>query len=430
VTDPSRDGPRERRELEPHPSSVAEARRAVRAALVDLGSDDTVDTAELCVSELVTNAIVHAGTRIEVRVVEYDGGVRIEVEDGSPHRPVPRNYTSLTATGRGLRMVEQLVTRWGARSHGEAKTVWFELGAPSNDPGTDDQPLGPSEESHAPAFTVELLNVPLLIHAAWQLHAESLLREYLLIHLDEDAMDELGAHAAASDAIALLEKQIQPPNIGEDPAAVMATAVEPLVSAERLLIEVPLASVPHFTVLDTLLTAAADMADAGSLLTPPIQPEIRDFRRWVCEEVRRQSEGQEPRPWNPHERYAPAVTTRPLEWDPSEVSGAHAAVIAADDAGAIVAVSSAASSALGYETPTSLVGRRLIEVIPDRFRQAHLAGVTLHLFAGRSPLLDYPITLPALCADGTELPVEVVVRSRRLARGRRLFTAELEATGT
>jgi PAS domain S-box-containing protein len=407
---------------------VSEARRAVRTALADLGSEETLETAELCVSELVTNAIVHAGTRIEVRVVEYDGGVRVEVEDGSPHRPVARNYTSLTATGRGLRMVDQLVTRWGARSHGEAKTVWFELGAPSGDPATDD-PV-PDEEALAPALTVELCNVPLLIHAAWQLHAESLLREHLLVHLDEDTMDELGAHAAASDAIALLEKQIAPPNIGEDPAAVMASAVEPLVSSERLLIEIPVASVPHFAVLDSLLSAAASMADAGSLLTPPIQPEIRDFRRWVCEEVRRQSEGAAPRAWDPHARYAPSVTTQPLEWDPAEVSEARAAVIAADDAGAIVAVSSAASSALGYETPTSLVGRRLVEVIPDRFRQAHLAGVTLHLFAGRGPMLDSAITLPALCADGTELPVDVVVRSRRLPRGRRLFTAELEPTGT
>lgn len=409
---------------------MAEARRAIRAALSDLGSAEAVDAAELCVSELVTNAIVHAGTSIEVRVLEYDGGVRVEVQDGSPHRPVPRHYTSLTATGRGLRLVEQLSTRWGARVHGEAKTVWFELGAPSEEPGAGDEPLGPSEESRAPVLTVVLLNVPLLIHAAWQLHAESLLREYLLMHLDEDAMDGLGGHAAASDAIALLEKQIEPPTIGEDPAAVMATAVEPLVSAERLLIEVPETSVPHFAVLDMLLTAAADMASEGSLLTPPIQPEIRDFRRWVCEEVRRQHEGSTPRPWDPHERYAPEVTTQPLEWDPAEVSDASSAVIAADDAGAIVAASAAASSALGYPTPTSLVGRRLVEVIPDRFRQAHLAGVTLHLFAGRGPLLDSSVTLPALRADGTELPVEVVVRSRRLPRGRRLFTAELEATGS
>jgi hypothetical protein len=56
--------------------------------------------------------------------------------------------------------------------------------------------------------------------------------------------------------------------------------------------------------------------------------------------------------------------------------------------------------------------------------------VTLHLFAGRGPLLDNPVRVPALCADGTELPVEVLVRSHRLPRGRRLFTAELEPTGT
>lgn len=399
----------------------------VRTALSDSAPLELVEAAELCVSELVTNAVVHAGTLITVAIQHHAGGVRIEVEDGSGHLPVPRNYSTLASTGRGLLMVDQLVTRWGVRSRSESKTVWFELGTASEDRGDDvDDILSPA----APAVSVELCHLPLLIHAAWQMHAESLLREYLLVHLDEDSLRELEAHAAASDAISLLEQQIPPLDLGEDADKVMAGAVEPLVSAERIVISVPLASVPHFAVLDRLLEAATGMADRGELLTPPTQPEIRDFRHWVCREVAEQAGGGAPQAWDSQIRYVTVPVAAPLEWDVTEVTRSAAAVIAADDAGSIVAVSQAAVQALRYAEARQLVGRRLVEVIPERFRQAHLSGVTLHLFAGRGPLLEAPITVPALCADGTEIPVVVTVRSRQLPHGRRLFTAHLEAAAS
>lgn len=418
-----------RRELEPHPSSVAEARRAVRAALGELGDTeaaDALDAAQLCVSELVTNAVVHAGTAIGLSVLVHPGGARVEVQDGSPHLPVPRNYSSLASTGRGLRMVDELATRWGVVSHRDTKTVWFEVGEPSG--------ILSVTRDESPADTdvvaVCLQNVPLLIHSAWQMHAESLLREYLLVRLDEDALDDLGANAAASDAIALLANQIHGYDPGEDPEAVMAGAVEPLVSAEELVLEVPLASVEHFAILHGTLETAAGMADAGALLTPPTQPEIRDFRRWVCREVLQQAAGQAPTAWDPDRRYGPVPVSEALDWDPSEIRESPAPRIAADDAGTIVAVSPSAAAALGYDDADVLVGHRLVEVVPHRFRQAHLAGVTLHLFADRSALLDVPVTVPALRADGTELPVEVVVRSRQMPHGRRLFTADIGAAAS
>ncbi len=424
MTDPSRDRSRESRQLRPHPSSVAEARRAVRAAFSGSSLDlDLVDTAELCVSELVTNAVVHAGTDIDVTVQLYEGGARVEVLDRSAHLPVPRHYASLAATGRGLLMVDQLVTRWGVASSADSKTVWFEVGAVSDLPDGDPTPAG--GPVLPPGVHVVLRRVPLLLHAAWQIHAESLLRELLLVRLDEETLAGLEEHAAASAAIALMEQQIRHPALGQDASEVMAEAVEPLVTAEELVLEVPPGSVRHFAVLNQLLEDLADMADSGSLLTPPIQPEIRDFRRWVCREVSRQADGEAPTTWNPALRLGPPASAPPLEWDASEVLRSSDAVVAADDSGIVVAVSSAASAALGYDDPDSLVGGRLVDVIPDRFRQAHLVGVTLHLFAGRGPLLDRPVTVPALCADGEEILVEVVVRSRQMPHGRRLFTAHL-----
>ena len=70
---------------------------------------------------------------------------------------------------------------------------------------------------------VELHGVPLLLHSAWQMQAESLLREYLLARLDDDnGTDEIERHAAASDAMALLQEQVPAPVLDEDPEALDA----------------------------------------------------------------------------------------------------------------------------------------------------------------------------------------------------------------
>lgn len=398
-------------------------RAAFAGSAQHLSDPELVDTAELCVSELVTNAVVHAGTDIDVSVRLHEGGARVEVLDRSAHLPVPRHYASLAATGRGLLMVDQLVTRWGVTSHAGSKTVWFEVGAVSERPDGDPTPEG--GPVLPPGLRVVLRRVPLLLHAAWQIHAESLLRELLLVRLDEETLSGLEEHAAASAAIALMEQQIRRPELAQDASEVMAGAVEPLVTAEELVLAVPPGSVRYFAVLNQLLEDVADMADSGRLLTPPIQSEIRDFRRWVCQEVVRQAEGEAPTSWDANRRWGPPASAPPLEWDATEVTGSDQAVVAADDSGVLVAVSAPAAAALGYDDPAGLVGGRLVDVIPERFRQAHLVGVTLHLFAGRGPLLDNAVTVPALCADGREVLVEVLVRSRRMAHGRRLFTAHL-----
>lgn len=100
------------------------------------------------------------------------------------------------------------------------------------------------------------------------------------------------------------------------------------------------------------------------------------------------------------------------------------ALLAADDTNLIVAVSPAAAELLGYDSPADLVGHRLLSIIPARYHQAHVAGFTLHLVNGRDPLLGNRITVPAVCADGTERLVDLVVEAQRLPHGRRVFTAE------
>jgi PAS domain S-box-containing protein len=376
----------------------------------------------------VTNALVHAGTEVEVTARVQRAGVRVEVRDGSPHLPTKKHYASLTATGRGLHLLEQMVDRWGVDPHDQGKTVWFELGTEDIEPrGAAPGPgsAGAGADDAGRGVVVELRNVPLLLHAAWQMQAESLLREYLLSQLDDDnGTDQIERHAAAADALALLREQLPRPQIGDDPNALMSAAVEPRVSTDRVVLMLPGPSVPHFQLLQELLDTAIDMADAGDLLTPPTQPEIQAFRRWLCTEVTRQVEGARPRPWDGDVEGASAPRAA-APWDPHVVADAPTAKIAADDTNRILAVSRAGLALLGYGNPAELVHRRLVEIIPHRYRQAHLAGFTLHLFAGRSPLLSTSVVVPALRRDGSEVTVGLTVTAQHLPEGRRVFVADL-----
>ncbi|MGZ4593926.1 MAG: ATP-binding protein [Actinomycetes bacterium] len=120
-------------DLPPTTDSVPAARRFVRARLVHAEVD--VDTATLLVSEVVTNAILHARTPVTV-TVEEDGAVaHIAVADRSPVPPRLHAYSATSATGRGMRLLDQLAIRWGVEADPVTggKTVWFEVGAPSDE---------------------------------------------------------------------------------------------------------------------------------------------------------------------------------------------------------------------------------------------------------------------------------------------------------
>lgn len=116
--------------LPAHATSVRVARRFVGAVLEELVSaqeGDLVETALLLVSELATNAVLHARTPFRI-VIDVDAGcVRVEVHDGSPVLPARRPYTVTASTGRGIAIVHDLAAEDGAERVGGGKVVWFEL---------------------------------------------------------------------------------------------------------------------------------------------------------------------------------------------------------------------------------------------------------------------------------------------------------------
>ena len=408
------------------PSSAGEARRAVRRAvehtLADLESlEDLVDDLLVAVSELVTNAVLHAGSEIRLRVKARPSRVRIEVFDGSPHLPRPIGAEGVAATGRGLRLVAELVDRWGAQADGEGKVVWCEVSREHDHEGSGVVlGVGPGADT----VGVVLRNVPLLMHAAWQEAAAALLRELMLMDMVEDAESAIEAHSLASGVLSTCAEQIPEPDLGDDPSAIMLGAVDPLVSREQMVLEVPRDVVGDFDRLGRMLERATTFADYGEFLAVPTQPEIRAMRQWLCGEVARQVAGEPPTPWSPP---SPRTATPgpPIEgWDPDEVNTSPLALLAADDANRILAVSDSALEALGYQR-RELVGQRLLALIPARYQQAHVAGFTRHVVNGRSPLLGQQVVVPVVHARGHEIEAKVQIDRLSLVGGRSLFFAEL-----
>ncbi|WP_030984008.1 SpoIIE family protein phosphatase [Streptomyces sp. NRRL WC-3744] len=112
--------------LDADPREVARARHLVRERLLDWGLPQAVETAELLVSEVVTNAVRHAESdRIGLRVVRTDA-LLFEVTDDEPALPAMVSAGPYDESGRGLRVVSRLAREWGASASGHRKTVWFE----------------------------------------------------------------------------------------------------------------------------------------------------------------------------------------------------------------------------------------------------------------------------------------------------------------
>lgn len=115
--------------LPPKTTSAGAARRFVTAALIREGHADTAELAALLVNELVTNAILHAGTEFGVRLRRAHGRIRVEVADGGDGTVALREYGAEASTGRGLLLVEELAHAWGIDSSDHGKVVWFEIDA-------------------------------------------------------------------------------------------------------------------------------------------------------------------------------------------------------------------------------------------------------------------------------------------------------------
>jgi anti-sigma regulatory factor (Ser/Thr protein kinase) len=114
-------------DLPPEPSSATRARTLAREQLEASCPSDALETIALLVTELVTNAILHARTPLMLSVESRPAHVRICVEDHSSEKPARRSYESDAVTGRGLALVDQLASSWGVDATPSGKVVWCEV---------------------------------------------------------------------------------------------------------------------------------------------------------------------------------------------------------------------------------------------------------------------------------------------------------------
>jgi hypothetical protein len=116
-------------ELAGEPPSARDARRLVVDALRGWGLDHLVDAGALLVSEVVTNAVLHARTPLALEVERRGAVVRVTVSDGSPRPPQRRRHGPGAGTGRGLGLLAVVATDWGSgpATNPWKKDVWFEL---------------------------------------------------------------------------------------------------------------------------------------------------------------------------------------------------------------------------------------------------------------------------------------------------------------
>ena len=271
------------------PRIVADARASVREAVIALGRPDLADDAALVASELVTNAVLHGGGCEAVTVEPTDDGVRIVVADHRPVPPVLGWASADSMTGRGVRLVAGLATRWGAEPQDGGKVIWADLtGGSEGFAGVsehdllelwDDQEAAEGQQRHR----VVLGEVPTDLLIAAKSHVDNLVREFTLASSGARAglTAEVVPHLEAlietvttrfADARDAIKRQ----------ALAAAEEGSPRTRLELFLdVEAADAGEEYLQALD----AVDAYCRAARLLTLETPPQHRVFRRWYVEEI-------------------------------------------------------------------------------------------------------------------------------------------------
>jgi anti-sigma regulatory factor (Ser/Thr protein kinase) len=113
--------------LAPESSSLSAARCFVSAALEGWDYEDSDEIVPLLTSEIVSNAVLHAGGSVGLELALLNGEeLRVQARDESPDTPVIRRSSPDGIGGHGLTIIESLARRWGVERHEGFKVVWFE----------------------------------------------------------------------------------------------------------------------------------------------------------------------------------------------------------------------------------------------------------------------------------------------------------------
>ncbi len=291
------------------PRSVHDARRWVVHRCRDLGRPELAECAEVGVSELVSNALLHGSAPIQVGMAGTAAHPRVEVRDASTDAPwfgsagtllgQELDDDTLLTFGRGLGIVARVSRAWGADIDDDGKVVWFE---PAEDVGgraTEGVVTGLAGQAErrrvrqrAGVRTFVLHGVPLRLHVAFVRHYRELRREVRLLAL---------AHAAtyplARDLSELFVALDVPAYDGLLLAVFDTTAAGAADTTVDLRVELTREGATELGRLVDLLEAADVFCRDERLLSLARDREQRSFQRWFLEELEAQGAGAAPRTW-------------------------------------------------------------------------------------------------------------------------------------
>ncbi|CAN5531067.1 hypothetical protein BH10ACT10_BH10ACT10_05640 [soil metagenome] len=297
-------------ELIPEPRSVRTARAWIVGELAAIGREDLSDAAELGVSELVTNAILHAAPPIVVRVGGTRNHPRVEVHDTSQIPPRVRSMSDddrlLATIGRGLGIVAMYSTTWGAEVSQKGKVVWFEPAGDADDDETNewgdlagdvfdlaevvDERLATAGEA-TDRTTVRLLGMPVRVFAHYRVWHDELRRELRLLALNH-GNDYPLAQELTEITLQVEQERRQARGVDRLEAAVQAGA-----ETIDLSYDVPATTGKTMARLLILLEQVDVFCREQRLLTLEPSPQQLELRSWYLGQFTRQAAGEAPTPW-------------------------------------------------------------------------------------------------------------------------------------
>lgn len=273
----------------------------MRGRLLDIGRPELVDAATLGVSELVTNALLHAGGGIAVRISDTEGRLRVEVYDESP--TIPERAPSLidgetnpSMVGRGLRILDAISLAWGVYDEETGKCVWFQpsaVGLPvraSAGPVMGAAP-NPGAARSGEHVSIRLLSMPVALFAHYRTRLHDVRRELTLISLDEGSSSDAGRQLI--EAARQHDHRVH----HADMIGYIDDAVA--VGLDRIDVdfELPRSVLPELSLMRDVVRELSDLSVASRLLTLAPGPQERSIWEWYFQELLGQAEGAAPRPW-------------------------------------------------------------------------------------------------------------------------------------
>lgn len=283
------------------PRGVQDARRWVVATCRDIGRHELTECAELGVSELVTNALLHGDPPLSVRVRGTWEHPRVEVRDGSTEVPQmpsddPSDEDALLLTfGRGLAIVARCAAAWGVEVEPDGKVVWFVPAPHTGDHMAEGVVTGDLLDAARPPSSdeirVKLRGVPLRLFIEFQRHYRELRREVRLLSLAHQ--EEYPLAKKLSDLFGSLERDLRE-GIG---SSQIGDALRSGAASTDLHVAMPRQTAATIGRFIELLDLADEFCRQERLLSLARTPEQQAFQRWFFTEFVRQEAGAEPRSW-------------------------------------------------------------------------------------------------------------------------------------